>query len=137
MSCHSSVLAAVSPVLKGCLSDLDHVLETVDNDSIEPGVIIISEISMTELLPLFYTGQVSVTTSSKAGEVWAGLAELGVEAGLEMRRGGASMSSQVLETHDNDMMSSVVTIMLGVDQDSNGTGMCSNERIRMAEQKNS
>ena len=82
LSCHSSVLAAVSPVLRHALADLDHLLEPGDS----PGVVIISELRMADLLPLFYSGQVSVATSSLAGEVWAGLAELGVEAGLEMRR---------------------------------------------------
>ena len=108
LCCHSSVLAAASPVLRHALADLGHLLDSVDPESADsvPGVVIISELSMVELLPLFYTGQVSVTTSSKAGEVWAGLAELGVEAGLEMRRGGAVEPGPA-----------VVTIMLGVDHD--------------------
>ena len=103
LSCHSSVLAAVSPVLRHALADLDHLLEPGDS----PGVVIISELSMADLLPLFYSGQVSVATSSRAGEVWAGLAELGVEAGLEMRR----------EAEQVEASTSVVTIMLGVEEE--------------------
>jgi len=101
MYCHSSVLAAVSPVLRQALEDVD----------IED-VVIISELAMTDLVPLFYTGEVSVMTSSMAGEVWAGLAELGVEAGLEMRRGCVAPDPE-----DVVQQSSIVTIMLGVDQD--------------------
>ena len=55
LTCHSSVLAAVSPVLRHALADLDHLLEPGDG----PGVVIISELSMADLLPLFYSGQVS------------------------------------------------------------------------------
>ena len=112
MTCHSSVLAAVSPVLRQCLTDQVTSLDTSDTN-----IVIISELGMSELLPLFYTGQVSVTTSTRAGEVWAGLAELGVEAGLEMRRGTVpAVTCQEPEL----MSSSVVTIMLGVEQDNNG-----------------
>ena len=57
LSCHSSVLAAVSPVLRHALADLDHLLEPGDTG---PGVVIISELSMADLLPLFYSGQVSM-----------------------------------------------------------------------------
>ena len=56
LTCHSSVLAAVSPVLRHALADLDHLLEPGDG----PGVVIISELSMADLLPLFYSGQVSM-----------------------------------------------------------------------------
>ena len=52
LTCHSSVLAAVSPVLRHALADLDHLLEPGDG----PGVVIISELSMADLLPLFYSG---------------------------------------------------------------------------------
>ena len=55
LTCHSSVLAAVSPVLRHALADLDHLLEPGDG----AGVVIISELSMADLLPLFYSGQVS------------------------------------------------------------------------------
>ena len=58
LTCHSSVLAAVSPVLRHALADLDHLLEPGDG----PGVVIISELSMADLLPLFYSGQVSAVS---------------------------------------------------------------------------
>ena len=100
VSCHSSVLAAVSPVLRQCLTDA-----LLDTDTGQEQVVIISELSMVELITLFYTGWVSVRSSSMAGQVMAGMTELGVEAGLEMRKSGA-------------VSESVVTIMLGLDQTS-------------------
>ena len=94
VSCHSSVLAAVSPVLRQALAECDR----------EEDVTIISEISMAELLSLFYQGDVTVNTSEEAGQVCADLTSLGVEAGLELRK-------EVVP-----VLPSLVTIMLGVDQ---------------------
>ena len=95
VSCHSSVLAAVSPVLRQALAECDR----------EEDVTIISEISMAELLSLFYQGDVTVSTSEEAGQVCADLTQLGVEAGLELRK-------EIVP-----VLPSLVTIMLGVEVD--------------------
>ena len=94
VSCHSSVLAAVSPVLRQALAECDR----------EEDITIISELSMSELLSLFYQGEVTLSNSEEAGQVWASLAQLGVQAGLELRK-------EIVPA-----LPSLVTIMLGVDQ---------------------
>ena len=82
-TCHSSVLAAVSPVLRQCLGDA-----MVATDHSSDPVVIISELGLVEVMTLVYSGQVSVTSSKVAGEVWAAMAELGV--GQVKRLGGPS-----------------------------------------------
>merc|ERR1719347_1502528 len=59
---------------------------------------------MAELLSLFYQGEVTLSNSEEAGQVWASLTQLGVEAGLELRK-------EIVPS-----LPSLVTIMLGVDQ---------------------
>ena len=55
ISAHSSVLAAVSPLLRQCLADA--MLATGDHNS-DP-VVIISELGLVELVTLVYSGQVA------------------------------------------------------------------------------
>lgn len=98
--CHSSVLAALSPVLR---TALENVVEAESEQ-----VVIISELGVTNFLAMLYTGEVITDTRVDAGEVWVALADMGV-TGIEVTREERSHVAPVESTK------TVMTIMLGVD----------------------
>jgi len=73
-SCHSSVLGALSPVLRQVLTDPD----------LDEEVVVISEVEGGVLLDLLYTGVAECDTKAEAGELWVALAELGVEGSISL-----------------------------------------------------
>ena len=102
--CHSSILAALSPVLRIALAD--HV---VDEE-----VVIVSEVEGGALLNLLYTGSAQCSSRAVAGELWSAVAELGVE--------GAISLSKVLGEPQPAQRGPLMHIVLGVDahiQDAN------------------
>ena len=74
--CHSSILAALSPVLRVALAD--HV---VDEE-----VVIVSEVEGGALLNLLYTGSAQCSSRAVAGELWSAVAELGVEGAISLSK---------------------------------------------------
>jgi len=115
--CHSLVLAALSPVLRKALAGVE-----VDGDQ---EIVIISEVGVSDLLDMFYGGEVVANTRTQAGEVWAALADMGVEGGMEL-----SKFEQRRQTYapPSNAPKTVMTIMLGVEHNADkilSVGECS------------
>ena len=99
--CHSSVLAALSPVLRTAL-------ESVEAESEQ--IVIISELCVTHMLAMIYTGEVITNSRTDAREVWGALTDMGVsgvEVTMEERKKTYAPPVEQPKT--------VMTIMLGVD----------------------
>ena len=96
LPCHSSILAALSPVLRTALAE----------HAKEEEVVVVSEVEGNALLSLLYTGAADCNSRAMACELWSALAELGVE-------GAISLSKQVVD-HPAPR-GPVMHIMLGVD----------------------
>jgi len=99
--CHSSILAALSPVLRTALAE----------HTKEEEVVVVSEVEGGALLSLLYTGAAECNSRAMAGELWSALAELGVE-------GAISLSKLIGRPAPRGP---VMHIMLGVDTDGKNT----------------
>ena len=98
--CHSSILAALSPVLRIALAE----------HAKEEEVVVVSEVEGGALLSLLYTGAAECNSRAMAGELWSALAELGVEGAISLSKlmGRPAPRGPVMH------------IMLGVDTDTDG-----------------
>ena len=74
--CHSSILAALSPVLRIALAE----------HAKEEEVVVVSEVEGGALLSLLYTGAAECNSRAMAGELWSALAELGVEGAISLSK---------------------------------------------------
>ena len=99
--CHSSILAALSPVLRTALAE----------HTKEEEVVVVSEVEGGALLSLLYTGAAECNSRAMAGELWSALAELGVE-------GAISLSKLMSRPPPRRP---VMHILLGVDSDGKNT----------------
>ena len=99
--CHSSILAALSPVLRVALAE----------HAKEEEVVVVSEVEGSALLSLLYTGAAECNSRAMAGELWSALAELGVEGAISLSKllGRPAPKGPVMH------------IMLGVDTDGRNT----------------
>ena len=99
--CHSSILAALSPVLRVALAE----------HAKEEEVVVVSEVEGSALLSLLYTGAAECNSRAMAGELWSALAELGVEGAISLSKllGRPAPRGPVMH------------IMLGVDTDDGNT----------------
>ena len=98
--CHSSILAALSPVLRIALAE----------HAKEEEMVVVSEVEGGALLSLLYTGAAECNSRAMAGELWSALAELGVEGAISLSKlmGRPAPRGPVMH------------IMLGVDTDTDG-----------------
>ena len=96
--CHSSILAALSPVLKVALAE----------HAKEEEVVLVSEVEGGALLSLLYTGAAECNSRAMAGELWSALAELGVEGAISLSK---------MMGRPAPSRGPVMHIMLGVDTD--------------------
>ena len=96
--CHSSILAALSPVLRVALAE----------HAKEEEVVVVSEVEGGALLSLLYTGAAECNSRAMAGELWSALAELGVEGAISLSK---------LMGRPAPSRGPVMHIMLGVDTD--------------------
>jgi len=96
--CHSSILAALSPVLRVALAE----------HAKEEEVVVVSEVEGGALLSLLYTGAAECNSRAMAGELWSALAELGVEGAISLSK---------MMGRPAPSRSPVMHIMLGVDTD--------------------
>ena len=98
--CHSSVLAALSPVLRTAM-------ESVEDEEI----VIISELCATSMLTMMYTGELIIDSKAAVEEVFVALSGIGVSGVQEV-----SVKKKTNDATSSDKSKPVMTLMLGVDQ---------------------
>lgn len=99
--CHSAVLAALSPVLAIALAGA----ATQESDQFT----VISEHDLPSLLDMFYWGRLEAINRRRAAELWAALADLGLDAELEL------VQQQDREV-DTENTTTLMTIVLGAEE---------------------